>query len=69
MPFDSLLQQLHRLDGSSSGFQDKLCNVLYGEEYKQCMPSLQNDDLTWLVDYLDKVRCHVALPYSLLKPT
>ena len=57
------LQRLHRLDRSSSGFHDQLSRVLCEEEYRQCAPNLQGDDLVWLVDYLDKVRCHVAIPY------
>ena len=67
----NLVQKLHLLDGSSPGFHDQLCNILYGEEYTQCVPNLQKDDLTSLVDYLDKVRRHVAIPrpHSLLKQT
>ena len=67
MTLHNLLQQLHRLDGSSSRFHDKLCNILYGEEYKKCVLNLQKNDLAWLVDYLDKVRCQVTLPHSPLK--
>ena len=62
------LQRLHQLDKSSPDFHDKLCNVLYGEEYTQCVLILQGDDLVWLVDYLDKVRRYVNFPYSPLKP-
>ena len=62
-PPDSLvLQQLDRLDGSSPEFRDQLCNILYGKEYVQCTRDLQDDDLMWLVDYLDRVCRHVALP-------
>ena len=61
------LQQLRRLDGFSSGFHDQVSNVLYGEEYRECVPNLQGDDLVWLVDYLDKVRRRVSLLHSLLK--
>jgi len=75
------LQQLNRLDRSSPDFHDQLSNALYGEEYKKCVeeykkcgeeykkcvPKLQGDDLVWLVEYLDKVRCRVALPRSPLK--
>ena len=61
------LQQLRRLDGSSSGFCDQLSGVLYGEEYKQCVPDLRGDDLVWFVDYLDKVPRHIALARSPLK--
>ena len=67
MPSYNLVQQLHLLDGSSSGFHDQLCNILYGEGYTQCVPNLQKDDLVSLVDYLDKVCRHAALPRSLLK--
>jgi len=62
-----ILQQLRGLDGSSPGFRDWLSNILYGEEYKQCVSSLQGDDLAWLVDYMDKVRRCAALPCSPLK--
>ena len=60
------LEQLHYLDRSSPDFHDRLSNVLYGEEYQQCVQSLQDDDLVWLVDYLDKVRHQVAqaFPFS-----
>ena len=63
------LQQLDLLDRSSPDFHDQLSNVLYGQEYQQCIPNLQGEDLVWLVDYLDKVRCHIALPHPLLKST
>lgn len=56
------LGQLRRLDGSSPGFHDQLSHVLYGEEYKKWVSSIDGEDLVWLVDYLDKVRCHVAVP-------
>jgi len=66
-PNSPALQQLHRLDRSSPEFHDQLCNVFYGEDYQKCVPNLQGDDLVWLVDYLDKVRRHVAFPYTPLK--
>ena len=67
-PSSLALQQFHQLDKSSPDFPDKLCNVLYGEEYTKCVLILQGDDLMWLVDYLDKVRRRVNFPYSPLKP-
>ena len=67
-PSSSTLQQLHRLNRSSPDFHDQLCNVLYGEEYVQCVPNIEGEDLVWLVDYLDKVNRCVAPPHSLLKP-
>jgi hypothetical protein len=63
------LQQLDLLDRSSPNFHDQLSNVLYGQEYQQCTPNLQGEDLVWLVDYLDKVHCHIALPHLPLKWT
>ena len=60
-PNTPALQKLHRLKGSSPDFYDQLSDVLYGEEYQQCVPILQGDDLVWLVDYLDKGRYHVAV--------
>jgi len=58
------LGQLRRLERSSPGFHDQFSHVLYGEEYKKWVSSLGGDDLVWLVDYLDKVRCRVAVPDS-----
>jgi len=49
------LEQLCRLDGSSSEFHDQVSNILYGGEYRQWVLNLQSDDLVGLVDYLDKV--------------
>jgi hypothetical protein len=62
MPSHSLLQRLQRFSRSSSGFPDQLANVLYGEEYLQSVADLQDDDLMWLVDYLDEVRWCVIFP-------
>ena len=67
-PSPPALQRLHRLTRSSPGFHDQLNNVLYGEEYRQCLPNLQGDYLVWLVDYLDEVSRCVAFPRSPLKP-
>ena len=68
MASHTLLQKLHRLDRSSPRFHDKLSNVLYGEEYKNSVQNLQDGDLVWMVDYLDKVRPHIPFPRSPLKP-
>lgn len=56
------LQQLDRLDASSPEFGDQLKNVLYGQEYMECVPNLEGDDLEWIVEYLSKVRRHTPLP-------
>jgi len=55
MPSRSPLEQLHRLDRSSLEFHDQVSNVLYGEEYKQWVPTIEGDDLVGLVGYLDEV--------------
>jgi tRNA (Thr-GGU) A37 N-methylase len=67
-PNSPVLQQLDRLNKSSPDYPDQLCNIIYGEEYVQCVPNLEGDDLVWLVEYLDKVRRRVALLHSPLKP-
>ena len=56
------LQRLYRLDASSPDFQDQLDDLLRENEYQECVPALQSDDLMRLVDYLDNVRLRVALP-------
>ena len=62
------LQYLHRLNASSPKFGDQLCNILYGAEYVNCLPSLGGDNLVWLVDYLDNVRYCIVLTNFPLKP-
>ena len=62
------LRKLRHLDRSSSGFRSQLSEVLDWDEYRRCVPNLQRNDLTWLVDYLDKVRRHAVLRHPPLKP-
>ena len=59
-------EQLCRLDRSSSRFHDEVSNILYGGEYKQSVPNLQDNDLVRLIDYLDEVRRRVLLLHTLL---
>jgi len=61
------LRQLRRLDRSSSEFYNQVCDVLYKEDYQNCVPNLQGDDSAWLVEYLNEVRHHISLP-SMLRP-
>ena len=49
------LQKLHRLAVSSPDYGDNLYEVLHEEDYRECVANLWGDNLTWLVDYLDKV--------------
>ena len=67
-PNSPVLQQLHNLNRSSPDFNDQLSNVLYGEEYQECVPNLQGEDLVWLVDYLDEVCRRISPSHPLLKP-
>ena len=62
MPSHNLLQCLLSLDQFSTGFQDELGSILDGEEYKESVSNLREDDLVLLVDYLDKVRRRTDLP-------
>lgn len=57
-PSSPVLRELQRLTYSSPNFHNKLRNALYGKEYKQCLPNLGDDDLAWLVEYLDNVRSY-----------
>ena len=67
-PSSLALLQFRHLDRSSPNFDDQLRNVLYGSEYDKYALNIQGDDLMWLVNYLDEVRCRVSPPHSLLKP-
>ena len=68
LPGSPALQQLHRLNKSSSDFHDQLCKVLYEPEYVRCGQNLKVDELVWLIDYLEEVRRHIVPPRSPLKP-
>ena len=69
-PNSPALQALHRLNLSSPDSHGKLSDVLYGEEYAQCVLRLEDEDLVWLINYLEKVRhkCHAAMSRLPLKP-
>jgi len=59
----SLFDPLHRLrhlDRSSPEFPNHLTNLLREQGYGDWVTNLQDDDLTWLVEYLDNVRLCVA---------
>ncbi|KAF9645430.1 kinase-like protein [Thelephora ganbajun] len=55
LPTDPALQQIAQLDRNSPNFQDQLDNALHGQGYLQCVPNINNNDSTWLVNYLDEV--------------
>ena len=56
MPLPDILLQFDRLDQNSSQFQDQLTGLLHNEEFKDCIPELRDEDVVWLVEYLDNVR-------------
>ena len=56
LPSSPALQKLHSLEMSSPNFQDQLSNAFYGKEYAECVRNLEGDDVTWLINFLDKVR-------------
>ena len=49
------LRQLTRLDRSSPDFPSRLNYILRGQDYEECVPTLQDGDLMRLVDYLNEV--------------
>ena len=53
------LQQFRDLDRASPHFHEYLSNTLRGEEYQNILPKLQNEDLAWLVEYLDNVSLQI----------
>ena len=55
------------LDRSSPQFANRLNDALHGQEYEQWVQKIQEDDLVWFVDYLDKARHRVTLPHLTLK--
>ena len=60
-PSYPILQKLNNLDKSSSEFHVRLNDVLYAEEYIQCVTDIQGDNSAWLIDFLDNVGCVVCL--------
>ena len=49
------LQPLRNLDRTSPQFHKQLVDFLRGSEYRDVVPSLQNEDSAWLIEYLDNV--------------
>ena len=67
-PSSPALQKLHRLAVSSPDYGGNLYEVLHEEDYRECVANIGGDDLTWLVDYLDKVCALHRLLHSVLNP-
>jgi len=58
----NLLQPLHDLDRASPQFYEQLVDFLRGNWYRDVVPGLQNEDLAWLVEYLDNVSLRTTSP-------
>ena len=52
----SPLEQLLCLNISSISFNDQVSNILYGVEYDQWAKCINGDDVTRLIEFLDRVR-------------
>ena len=59
------LEQLLRLNTSSPEFNDKVNDILRGEEYKQWAECVAGAEVVELVNFLDRVRPRVSFFDSL----
>ena len=50
-----ILHQLKHLDRSSLQFPDQLASLLHTKGYKEAIPKLHDEEVVWLVKYLDDV--------------
>ena len=55
MSLPSFLQELHRLETSSSRFPTQIATILDGSDYKTSINTVKDEDLVQLVEYLDNV--------------
>ena len=62
MSLPSALKQLRDLDRASPRFHKHLNNFLRSKEYRSAVPSLQGEDVAWLVEYLDSVSLQTISP-------
>jgi len=61
------LQRLRDLDRTSPQFHKQLIDFLRGSEYRDVIQSLQNEDLAWVVEYLDSVSLQTVFPHPALR--
>ena len=61
MALPEILEQLGCLDKSSPSFPNQLTSLLCEKGYKDCIPKLQDEDVVWLVEYLDNVCLYITL--------
>jgi len=65
MDLPEVLQELDRLDKFSPKFPDKLVSLLSKEGHKDYIQWLRDEDVSWLVEYLDNVCLRISLyPFS-----
>jgi len=55
-------QQLRRLDKFSPQFPDQITDLLREQGYRNHITNLQDEDLLWLVEYLNDVRLRLLSP-------
>ena len=55
------LEHLRNLDKTSPQFSGQLSDFLRGNVYRDVFPSLNRQDVAWLVEYLDDVRFHQTI--------
>jgi len=60
MDLPGVLQEFDRLDKSSLQFPDKLVSLLSKEGYKDYIQWLRDEDVSWLVEYLDNVCLRIS---------
>ena len=58
------LQDLRDLDRTSTQFHEELSNIIHGHVYRDTLPSLRSENLTWLVEYLDGVSFRCILRWA-----
>ena len=72
LPSSPALRRLHHLDRSSPDFCDQLHDVLSEQEYAPNQKSFEQNDLVWIIDYLDEVRhgvFHLRSPLTVGRPS
>ena len=62
MTFPERLQQFDSLDKNSPQFPDQLTSLLYKEGFKEYILKFRDEDVVWLVEYLDRVCLYHILP-------
>lgn len=67
LPTRPVLKEICDLDRSLASFPHRLSYILHGPEYDQCVLNLGDNDLAWLINYLDGVCRCVSFPHALLK--